>query len=261
MAARPEIHVLARSLPAGCTRRECLRRLREGWPGIPTRSEHRIVDRAMEVRAALDMGVDVVDPPPHREMEPRYTAAEDAVLRREYPTGGTAGALAHLPGRVAKSVARRAKRLGLLRTGKAARGDDWSGADMGRLRRMWPNAPLEDVKAAFPGRTLAGIRTKAERLGVVRSLTAAHPIARGARTDDPLLLEIRTRMAERNFTATDMAEVAGIKRGSVASWFAEGAEPKLRNVRRAVEALGGRLVIEWESDGEGSGFPSRRRGP
>ena len=53
-------------------------------------------------------------------------------------------------------------------------------------------------------------------------------------------------MRSRNCTAADIKEMAGIKRGTTSAWFGAKAQPKLANVRQAVEALGGRLVIVWD---------------
>ena len=103
----PSPHALARSLPAGSAHPACLAAGRAAWPWMPERSLRRLACLAAEVRAALDMGIDVEDPPPSRALEPRYTAEEEATLRLLYPSGGTAAAKAALPHRPEASLRRR----------------------------------------------------------------------------------------------------------------------------------------------------------
>ncbi len=44
---------------------------------------------------------------------PRFTKAEDAVLRKHYPKGGRTACKSHLPGRSETSIKQRVRRLGL----------------------------------------------------------------------------------------------------------------------------------------------------
>lgn len=181
----------------------------------------------------------------HRDVR-RWSPDEDRALTAALARGGMAAALEAFPGWAEERIRRRAKRMGTSVKAKGAKGADWTGADLVRLARLWPLRPKAEIEAAFPGRTWEAITSRAAKIGSIRQGHVRKPLPA---SPHPLLDAVRLRMLARAFTATDLQECAGIKRGIVSSWFAGRAEPKLRNVERAAEALGGRLVIVWDDEG------------
>ncbi len=166
---------------------------------------------------------------------------EDQLLCSTYSVGGIAAAQEVLPGRSESSIMGRAKRLGLSRSG-TGKMRQWTGLDEIKLRRLWRNGTHDEIVIALPDRSWKSITSKARKLDLFRNFTVRRLLPK---TDDPILAKIRARMIDRGFTSTDLQCVAGLKRGCTRSWFTGCAEPKLKNIIRAIEALGGELVIKW----------------
>ena len=171
----------------------------------------------------------------------RWSVDEDALLCSTYPVGGIASARDALPHKSVSSIIRRAKRLGIGRSG-TGKMKYWTGADEMKLRRLWRNGSKDEIETVLPGRTWRAITSKARKLDLFRNFHVRRPLPE---TDDPILQAIRHRMQDRGFTATDLQEVAGLKRGVTRNWFSGNAQPKITNIVRAVEALDGELVIKW----------------
>ena len=171
----------------------------------------------------------------------RWGVEEDRLLCSTYPVGGVAAAQEVLPGRSESSIIHRAQRLGLSRSG-TGKMRHWTGLDEIKLRRLWRNGARDEIVTALPNRSWKSITSKARKLDLFRNFTVRRPLPK---TDDPILAQIRARMIDRGFTSTDLQCVAGLKRGCTRSWFNGHAEPKLKNIDRAIEALDGELVIKW----------------
>lgn len=170
-----------------------------------------------------------------------WGAKEDQLLCSTYSTGGVAAAQEVLLGRSKSSILGRAKRLGLSRSG-TGKMKYWTGLDEIKLRRLWRNGTRDEIVTALPARSWKSITSKAGKLGLFRNFTVRQLVPE---TDVPILAQIRDRMLDRGFTSTDLQCVAGLKRGGTRSWFTGRAEPKLKNIIRAIEALDGELVIRW----------------
>lgn len=171
----------------------------------------------------------------------RWGAEEDKLLRNAYPVSGIDGARVALPHRSKSSVVARAKRLGLSRSG-TGKMKEWTGLDEIRLKRMWSNSPKSGIAAILPNRSWRAITSKARKLGLFRNVNARWPIPE---VNNHILAKIRTRMTDNGFTATDLEVVANLKRGTTRNWFRGSAQPKLRNVEKAIIALDGEFTIKW----------------
>jgi hypothetical protein len=90
----------------------------------------------------------------------RWTADEDAVLRRSYIDGGIEAARAALPHRTQSSIYRRAERIG------ATRRKRWTSADDASLRNLWGTETDLSEIAERLGRTLLTIYWRAQKLGL-----------------------------------------------------------------------------------------------
>lgn len=64
-----------------------------------------------------------------------------------------------------KSYAKLARARGIKKNGQRR----WTEAETALLSKLWPDAPLQDVFSAFPGRTHSSIRKAAEGRGLKRS--------------------------------------------------------------------------------------------
>ncbi|WP_406854667.1 hypothetical protein ABEG18_19250 [Alsobacter sp. KACC 23698] len=165
-----------------------------------------------------------------------WTPEEDAILKAYYPDKRAAHAA--LPHRTFQAVKSRGVTLGI-----APRRMVWSAVDLKRLKKMRPTASSAELTEAFPGRSLSSILHAASYYGAKRRPRPP------AKMGDPLVDEIRLRAFQLGFSICDLDEEAK-SRGFFRSW----ARPKLlRYMERAIDILGGKLVIEWEDAGfEGS---------
>lgn len=89
-----------------------------------------------------------------------WTAAEDELLRSEYPAGGLAAARRALPARSAESIYQRTHRLGLSRRRR------WTADDDNRLRKLWNGELSVEEIAQRLGRTDAATYYRANDLGL-----------------------------------------------------------------------------------------------
>lgn len=88
-----------------------------------------------------------------------WTPAEETALRVAYESGGTAAALAALPGRSAVAIWKRAFKLGL----RSPR--NWTEAEDNKLRWGWANNSLSEL-ARDLGRTQQATHARAALLGL-----------------------------------------------------------------------------------------------
>ena len=115
-------------------------------------------------------------------MGARYLKVEEEILRAYFPTASRKEILEKIPTRTWAQLSAHARRMSIHRTTKA-KGDSiregrktlkksYSDAENNRFRRMYPVASRKELLAAFPKRTLAGLRSHAYILKVFRSREA-----------------------------------------------------------------------------------------
>lgn len=177
----------------------------------------------------------------HKDIR-RWGPSEDTLLRESYPIGGIPSSREKLPYRSVQSILVRAKRLGLSRSG-TGKIKYWTGLDEMKLRRLWGTAPKLQIEKELPGWSWGSIAYKARKLGLFRQWFARFP----QHTSNSVIInQIGERMKKRGFTFVDLNVTADV--GRTDRFFHKKANPALRSIEKAIEALGGRLIIEWESD-------------
>lgn len=95
----------------------------------------------------------------------KWTLDETTELRRLHSGGLTLPEIAKRIGRSYRSVRSRAWKLGLRSGPDQCR---WQANEAEKLRELWPGKPWREISEAFPGRSRANIRARAQRMGVFR---------------------------------------------------------------------------------------------
>lgn len=161
-----------------------------------------------------------------------WTAKENKILRSTYPD--YSAALEQLPGRSLYAIRTHVRELGIQR-----RNHIWTGAEIVRLRKLFPTATWPELQAAFPGLTRNAIKVSARHRGLARARRRFKP------TGDWLLDEVRTRCFALGYTMLDLDILARTK-----SYFRNRSWTHRRADRarlcKAVEALGGTLSVAWQ---------------
>ncbi|MBX3488894.1 hypothetical protein [Parvibaculum sp.] len=91
--------------------------------------------------------------------------SEIRILRRHYPTGGSA-ACARLIDRSAVAISKRASDEGIMREAGTGSESAWTAGEIAKLRRHYPAGGTVACLAVLPGRTRGAIRENARRLGL-----------------------------------------------------------------------------------------------
>jgi hypothetical protein len=161
-----------------------------------------------------------------------WTEMEIGLVRRLYPDYGKL--VEALRGRSRKAIEIKAARLGVVQQRRG-----WTGAELVKLRRMYPVLSQRELVAEFSGRTWPAIIQRAHRSGLQKN---KRPYTT---TGDATLDAIRARCFALKYTMSDLDEIAGTRgyfRGR--DWY---RGPKgLNAIHRAVQALGGELRVSWE---------------
>lgn len=162
---------------------------------------------------------------------PLWTQKEDSIVRRYYPDFDKL--MKRLPGRSYRAILARSQLLNVARKKKV-----WLASEISRLRRVYGRQSREELQALFPGFSHKRIHRKAKEMGLVRS-------PEFKRTPFPIIDQIKQRCRYLNLTMRDLDEMAKTK-----SYFSQAkwtGRSKINSecVRRAVEALDGRLEAKW----------------
>ncbi|WP_018130508.1 hypothetical protein [Effusibacillus pohliae] len=92
-----------------------------------------------------------------------FSAEEDEIIRKYYPTGTENEIMSLLPGRTWTSIVSRANRLGVKRR------DEWTPEEEVILVEHYSSLSYEELQKLLPGRSIQGIRTRANRLRLKRA--------------------------------------------------------------------------------------------
>lgn len=160
-----------------------------------------------------------------------WTKEEDGIVRTLYPD--YKALRRKLRRRTRYALKARAARLGVIRKNHV-----WLAAEVSRVRRMYPRATQEELMAALPNLSLSQIRSKASDIGVRRRRKLVA-------TGYPLIDAIRERAFEQNLSMVDLDAIARTKRFYQSGGW-RGGNFNRKFVLRAVEALGGEVVVQWE---------------
>jgi hypothetical protein len=152
-----------------------------------------------------------------RELYPDYCALRKALRRRTY-----------------KALCHRTRFLGV-----AKKRHIWLGAEVSRLRRLYPKADRGDIILAFPNMSWQQIAAKACHVGLRRARRKLNS------TGHPLIDVIRDRAFDLRLSMVDLDAMAGTKRYFQKAAWCNGHVNR-KALMRAVEALGGEVSVHWQ---------------
>lgn len=162
-----------------------------------------------------------------------WTEEEDEICRRLYPD--YVKLRAALTGRSCYAIQSRCRELKV-----AKRCPPWTGADIAKLRKLYPTSSWDCLKAAFPHRGPIGIRDRAHALGVYRKKPAYAP------TGDSVLDELRAECLRQKISMCDLEIIANGKGYFVnKGWRGARGSINMNRIAKAVRELGGTLTIDW----------------
>jgi hypothetical protein len=161
-----------------------------------------------------------------------WSKREDEVCRVFYPRYDLMERLLH--DRTAEAIQYRCRYLGL-----APKTNRWTAGELSRLKRVYPAGTWEEILEAVPTKTRAQIRYAAQYYKLRRDRKPYKP------TGHVAIDQIRTRCFECNYTMRDADILASSKSYFYkAHWHSKWINHKA--IARAVKALDGRLVVEWD---------------
>ena len=161
-----------------------------------------------------------------------WTPAEDERVKQLYPDyRALRKALRH---RTYYALRHRADALGVVR-----RRHVWTGAEVVRLRKLYPTATRAELHASFPRLTWHQIAGKAVHIKVSRRRSRLSP------TGFPIIDDIRERAFLLNYSMVDLDAIART-RGyfQKGGWHSNGINK--RAVYKAIEALDGEVLASWK---------------
>jgi hypothetical protein len=161
-----------------------------------------------------------------------WQAHEDRALCGHYPN--YTAARKALPGRTYYSVRGRACKLKIQNKRHI-----WTGADLVRMRKLYPTASKRELLAAFPGLTLCAIKEFAGRMHIFKQ---RRPFQK---TSYPLLDAIRARCYELGYSMVDLDEIARTKRYFQCARWVASKSVQNSALCKAVDALDGTLSPTW----------------
>jgi hypothetical protein len=147
-----------------------------------------------------------------------------------------------------KAIKRRLRRRSLVAVqqkcrdlGLSQQRNAWTGADIAKLRKLYPSATHDELRTAFPNHPLSSIKTAANKRGIFRVKKPYVP------TGHPLLDEVRARCYELKLTMPDLDAMSGTKQYFRQSGWNSNRKAHPAMVR-AVVALAGTMKVEWEAE-------------
>ncbi|WP_460449114.1 hypothetical protein [Alsobacter sp. SYSU BS001988] len=171
---------------------------------------------------------------PHR----LWTSDEEELL---LSFGDYRKAFGRIPGRTSRGIQVRAKKLGMGLTRSSPK--PWTPTEIRVLRRIYPTGTKQEVRDGLPGRNQHAIYVKANALRLRKRLRPP------GRVGVKLYDQIRRRAFDMNISMKDLDDATGLD-----GFFGRRREYDLRVIKvlqKAMDTLGGRLVIEWEDVGFG----------
>lgn len=164
---------------------------------------------------------------------PLWTEEEDAILRACYPD--YKHAIKCLRRRTYYACRAHARHLQIVRTRRA-----WTAADVSKLRRLFGPATRQEILRTFPEWSWPQIQCKAQSLGLKRKRQTPRS------TPWQPIDAIKQRARELNYSLSDVDKLAGSKTYFARAGWTGRRQMNFQYVGRAVEALGGRLVVVWD---------------
>jgi hypothetical protein len=138
-----------------------------------------------------------------------------------------------------KNRTRRAVGTQAISLGLTTKNHTWTPEEVLRLRKLYPRTSLIELAVVF-GLSVGAIRGKTQQLKIRRPAFKTQWL----KTEERILNEIRERAKEFNYSVQDVLDLAGMEPKQKAIFHRQlRATPN--QLDAMVEALGGRIVIEW----------------
>ncbi|MDO9428666.1 MAG: hypothetical protein Q7T93_17785 [Methylobacterium sp.] len=167
---------------------------------------------------------------------PVWTRLEIDVLRAAYPDRASACSALHR--RTWAAIRQKARHLGLVRRRRV-----WIHDDARLLRSLYPSGiPIDELLGRFAGKTKRQIWHKAAHLRLRRSRRPPRI------TGQPLVDSVRQRAFTLGYSMTDLDAWTGAKR-----YFGDARYVDWHALQRAIDLMGGRVVVHWNSATESVG--------
>lgn len=164
---------------------------------------------------------------------PLWTEEEVADLRALYPTKTYVEMAKLIPGRSWYAIRHKCQKLGL-----TTKRHVWTGAEIGRLRRVYRDGTAEDIRAAFPAFSKKHIAQIACNHGILR---ARQPFKQ---TGIQAIDRIRERAFELGYSMPDIDKLARSRKYfQQGTWHAGHID--YRAIARAINALDGVVSADW----------------
>jgi len=117
--------------------------------------------------------------------------------------------------------------------------NEWTLHEEVEIRRVWPCAPLLEVQAALPRRSLAAIRWRAAKLGVKRArIGKPH-----GRRVDPLFAHLKRIRLSRSLTQRALSKHMGVDQTTLSDWETGKNGPDWVHLRAWVDSLELDLIV------------------
>lgn len=152
------------------------------------------------------------------KFHPDYKALMKALKRRSY-----------------RAVRYQCQKLGLVK-----KRHQWTAAQIGRLRKLYPKAPWDVLLTEFPFATKSGISGAANWHGIHRERRAY------VKTGIVPLDQVRSKCFEIKWTMLDLDQASGTKTYFQKRCWSGTKKHCDKALGRAIRALGGEISIEWE---------------
>jgi hypothetical protein len=157
---------------------------------------------------------------------------EDNLCRAHHRN--TAKLVKLLPHRSTRAIRGRCQRLGL-----TAKRNLMTAAEVTRLRRLYPTAPISALLAAFPQRSLRSLRQLAKYYRVKRQKPSYKV------TGFPIIDSIRKRCETLGYTMSDLDALVGSRRYFASAAWVQKERPSPKWIPKAIKALDGELTVTW----------------
>lgn len=169
----------------------------------------------------------------------RWTDTEKVILREMWPSHSKREIALKVSRHSMPSITRMAVELGISKRRKPYH--VWTGAELGLLTKMWPEAPQREIERAIPKHSWAVIQHKARAIGVKRFW---NPHRSKKPPKYPIIAALRARRLEMQLRMTDVAARAGYDVINFRKWETTLTTPRLHALMDWCDALGVDLTIQ-----------------
>lgn len=142
-----------------------------------------------------------------------------------------------LPQRSFPAIKQHCQKLGLRRRQNAV-----TSRELSLMRRIIPLSTSDEIRQAFPHRTLENVRWICRYYGIQRKRKPYRS------TGSALIDDIRARCFEANMTMADLDDIAGTKGYFYNQRWSKSRKPNYTAICKAVAALDGEISVRWRDE-------------